>query len=129
MSDQVGNQNVAFLMTRLNCTFKLGAWSVVRHHMFSQAKFPVSTCHLKISSSFWSIYSPSWTPTTTMSGRIPENRMTGSQHQGPVVQSIISITGVLRGQLFKCMWTRLFFVFFLEKCENAKDFHIFFNKK
>ena len=51
---------------------------------------------------------------------------------GPVVQSIVSLTSLLRGQLVKCFTTLLpnILIFFVEKCE--KLLHYFshcFNKK
>ena len=55
-------------------------------------------------------------------------------HQGPVVQSIVSLTTSLRRQLVKYMPTKLSntLLFLLEKCENllhSKIFSHFFNKK
>ena len=53
--------------------------------------------------------------------------LTGSQ-QGPVVQSIVSITSSLRGQLVKCYLTikQNTQIFFVEK--NERSFPHFFNK-
>ena len=50
------------------------------------------------------------------------------EHQGPVVQSIVSLTTSLRCQLVKYMPTKLSntLLFLLEKC--AKDSHIFSTK-
>ena len=55
-------------------------------------------------------------------------------HQGPVVQSIISLTSSLRGQLVKCFMTLYpnTLIFLLEKWEkllHGKSFSHFFNKK
>ena len=52
---------------------------------------------------------------------------------GPVVQSIVSLTSSLRGQLVKCFWTLLpnILKFLLKKCEkllHCKSFSHFFNK-
>ena len=48
---------------------------------------------------------------------------------GPVVQSIVSLTSSLRGQLVKCFMTLLpnTLIFFVEKM--SKSFSHFFNKK
>ena len=48
--------------------------------------------------------------------------------QGPVVQSIVSLTTSFRRQLVKYMWTTLsnILLFLLEKCEN--HFHNFLQK-
>ena len=54
--------------------------------------------------------------------------------QGPVVQSIVSLTKSLRGHLVKCIPTTLSntLLFLLKKCENllhCKRFSHFSNKK
>ena len=55
--------------------------------------------------------------------------------QGPVVQSIVSLTSLLRGQLVKCFMTLSpnTLIFFVEKMREAfahcKSFSHFFNKK
>ena len=53
--------------------------------------------------------------------------------QGPVVQSIVSLTSLLRGQLVKCFMTLIpnILIFLLKKCEKllqCKSFLHFFNK-
>ena len=64
-------------------------------------------------------------------GRTDKTVPTG---QGPVVQSIVSLTSSLRGQLFKCFTTLHpnTLKFFVEKNErsfcNAKAYHIFSTK-
>ena len=52
-------------------------------------------------------------------------------HQGPVVQSIVSLTSLLRGQLVKCFTTLCpnTLIFFVEKMKEALSFSHFFNKK
>ena len=47
-------------------------------------------------------------------------------HQGPVVQSIVSLTSSLRGQLVKCFTTLNTLIFLLKKMREAS--HIFFKK-
>ena len=51
--------------------------------------------------------------------------------QGPVVQSIVSLTRSLRGQLVKCFTTLLpnTLIFLLKKKKNERSFSHFFNKK
>ena len=55
-------------------------------------------------------------------------------HQGPVVQSIVSLTSPLRGQLVKCFRT-LFpntLIYFVEKMREAfamQKLHTFFQQK
>ena len=49
------------------------------------------------------------------------------KEQGPVVQSIVSLTSLLRGQLVKCFTTKYTRIFFVEKMREAfaKASHIF----
>ena len=64
----------------------------------------------------------------------PVGRKKGEKNkQGPVVQSIVSLTTSLRRQHVKFVWTTLskMLLFFVEKYENllsAKDSHIFLTK-
>ena len=59
--------------------------------------------------------------------RIGDDRVGGicscfkNKHQGPVVQSIVSLTSSLRGQLVKCFTTLLSntMIFFVEKMREA----------
>ena len=50
--------------------------------------------------------------------------------QGPVVQSMVSLTSSLRGQLVKCFMTLLpkTLIFCVEKMRSAKASHIFSTK-
>ena len=55
-------------------------------------------------------------------------------YEGPVVQSILSLTSLLRGQLIKCFTTLLpnTLIFFVEKIQEAfalQKFHTFFQQK
>ena len=57
-----------------------------------------------------------------------------TEGQGPVVQSIVSLTSSLRGQLVKCFTTLLLItlIFFVEKMRAAfviQKLLTFFNKK
>ena len=54
--------------------------------------------------------------------------MNQSRDKGPVVQSIVSLTSLLRGQLVKCFTALLpkTLIFFVEKMREA--FHIFSTK-
>ena len=64
---------------------------------------------------------------TLLEGFLPLAR---SVDQGPVVQSILSLTSSLRGQLIKCFITLLpnTMIFFVEKIGEAFASHIFSTK-
>ena len=50
------------------------------------------------------------------------SKLSQKKHLGPVVQSILSLTGLLRGQLVKCFTTLLpntMIFFFVEKIGDA----------
>ena len=55
----------------------------------------------------------------------------GIRYQGPVVQSIVSLTSSLRGQLIKCFMTFSpnILIFFVEKMIEAFALSHFFKKK
>ena len=69
-----------------------------------------------------------------MSDEPLSKKISGKEVQGPVVQSIVSLTSSLRGQLVKCFLilypnTLIFLLKKYEKLLPCKSFSHFFNKK